>query len=193
MRAFFYILIFTLSCNFRSIFLIELTDPKWSGLNGNYGSGCLVAELIAKAEAGAPMNEWYEELFQGLCHQETVSEAAYAAAPHLVKIAASPGAPRKDILILLGACYTNSDFNIPIDSEEDWHAPTRKATMLSSETEEEWRASARRAIPLLAELLTEPQPELDLRYLLSCMAAFHGYQWLAKILETLDVIMDGEA
>jgi hypothetical protein len=120
------------------------------------------------------MNEWYEDLFQGLCHQYTVSEAAYAAAPHLVKIAASPKAPRKDLLILLGACYANSDSPIPTDLEE------------------EWRASARKAIPLLAELLAEPQPELDLRYLFSCMAAFHGYQWLAKKLETLDVLTDGE-
>jgi hypothetical protein len=167
--------------------LIELTDPKWNELGGNYSNGARVAELIAKAMAGAPIDEWYEELFQGLCHQETVSQAAYAAAPHLVKIAASPGAPRKDLLILLGACYANSDSPIPTELEEDWHAPTNKPTQLPTEIEEEWRASARQAIPLLAELLAKPQPELDLRYLFSCMAAFHGYQWLAMKLETLDV------
>ena len=83
--------------------MIELTDPKWSELQGNYGNGALIAELIALAQAGAPIDEWYEDLFQGLCHQETVSEAAYAAAPHLVKLAAVPGAPRMDLLILLGA------------------------------------------------------------------------------------------
>ena len=152
--------------------MIELTDPKWSELEGNYGNGALVAELIAQAQSGAPIDEWYEELFQGLCHQYTVSQAAYAAAPHLVKIAASPGAPRMELLILLGACYANSDSPIPTDLED------------------EWRASAKAAIPLLAELLAEPQPELELRYLFSCMAAFHGYQWLAKKLETLDVDTD---
>lgn len=172
--------------------MIELTDPKWNELQGNYGNGPRVAELIAKAMSGAPIDEWYEELFQGLCHQETVSQAAYAAAPHLVKIAASPGAPRKDLLILLGACYTNSYLPIPADLEERWHEPARQAITLPAELEEEWRASARQAIPLLAELLTEPQPELDLRYLFSCLAAFHGYQWLAKKLETLDVITDEE-
>jgi len=154
--------------------LIELTDPKWSVLQGNYGSGVLIAELVAQAQAGAPMDEWYENLFQGLCHQETVSEAAYAAAPHLVKIASAPGAPRMDLLILLGACYANSNSPIPAELEEEWHT------------------SAREAIPLLAELLAEPHPEEELRYLLACMAAFHGYQWLAKKLETLDVITDWE-
>jgi len=172
--------------------VIELTDLKWNELGGNYGNGAHVAELITKAMSGAPIDEWYEELFQGLCHQETVSQAAYAAAPHLVKIAASPGAPRKDLLILLGACYANSESPIPTELEEDWHAPAKKATQLSTEIEEDWRASARQAIPLLAELLAEPQPELDLRYLFSCLAAFHGYQWLAKKLETLDVITDEE-
>jgi len=172
--------------------LIELTDHRWSEFVGNYGNGAQVSKLIAQAQAGAPMDEWYEELFQQLCHQATVSQAAYAAAPHLVKIAASPGAPRKDLLILLGACYANSGSPIPTELEEDWHAPAKKTTQLSAEIEEEWRASARQAIPLLAELLAEPQPELDLRYLFSCLAAFHGYQWLAKKLETLDVITDEE-
>ena len=170
--------------------MIELTDLKWNELGGNYGNGAHVAVLITKAMSGAPIDEWYEELFQGLCHQETVSQAAYAAAPHLVKIAASPGAPRKDLLILLGACYANSGSPIPTELEEDWHAPAKKTAQLSAEIEEEWRASARQAIPLLAELLAEPQPELDLRYLFSCLAAFHGYQWLAKKLGTLDVITD---
>ena len=153
--------------------MIELTDPKWSKLKANYGNGTLVAKLIAQAQSGAPIDEWYEELFQGLCHQYTVSQAAYAAAPHLVKIAASPGAPRMELLILLGACYANSDSPIPTDLED------------------EWRASARKATPLLAELLAEPQPELELRYLFASLAAFNGYGWLAKKLETLDVDTEG--
>lgn len=170
--------------------MIELTDPKWSELKGNYGNGTLVAGLIAQAQSGAPIDEWYGDLFQGLCHQETVSQAAYAAAPHLVNIAAAPGAPRLDLLILLGACYANSVSPIPTDLEEKWHEPARHALPLPAELEEDWCASARQAIPLLAGLLIEPHPEVELRYLFACMAAFHGYQWLAKKLETLDVISD---
>ena len=153
--------------------MIQLTDPKWSELKGNYGSGVLIAELIAQAQAGAPIDEWYEDLFQGLCHQYTVSEAAYAAAPHLVKIAASPEAPRMELLILLGGCYAFSD--APNDAS------------IPAGLEEEWHASARAAIPLLAELLAEPHSEeYELRYLLSCMAAFNGHKSLARALESLD-------
>jgi len=172
--------------------LIELTDPKWSKLKANYGNGTLVAKLIAQAQSGAPIDEWYEELFQGLCHQYTVSQAAYAAAPHLVKIAASPGAPRMELLILLGACYANSVSHVPTELEEAWHAQARKDIPPPAELEEEWHTSARVAIPLLAELLAEPQPELELRYLFASLAAFQGYQWLAKKLETLDVDTEGD-
>lgn len=170
--------------------MIELTDPKWSELRGNYGNGTLVAGLIDQAQAGAPIDEWYEDLFQGLCHQETVSEAAYAAAPHLLKIASNPEAPRMDLLILLGTCYAHSDSPVPTELEEKWHAPTRKAIPLPAELAAEWQVSARKAIPLLAELLAEPHPEGELRYLFACMAAFHGYQWLAQKLEALDVESD---
>jgi hypothetical protein len=154
--------------------MIELTDPRWSELEGNYGNGARVAELIAQAESGAPIDEWYEDLFQGLCHQYTVSESAYAAAPHLVKIAAAPGAPRVALLILLGSCYSNANSRVPTDLEN------------------EWQGSARKAIPLLAEILAEPySDECELRYLLSCMAAFNGQYSLARAIESLDVDTKG--
>jgi hypothetical protein len=170
--------------------VIELTDPKWSELSGNYSNGVLVAGLIAKAQAGTPVDGWYDDLFQELCHQYTVSEAAYAAVPHLVKIAATPDAPSMDLLILLGACYANSDSPIPTGLEEDWHVPTRQVIPLPVEYEEDWHSTANEAITLLAQLLAEPHSEDELRYLFASMAAFQGYQWLAKKLETLDVDAD---
>lgn len=153
--------------------MIELTDPKWSDLPGNYGNGAMVAELIARAEAGAPMDEWYEDLFQSLCHQYTVSVAAYAAVPHLLKIAKSPHAPRTELLILLGSCYAFSDQANP--------AP------IPAEYKEEWLGSARAAIPLLAELLAEAHPSgPELQNLLFAMAAFNGHHSLARAIEALD-------
>jgi hypothetical protein len=153
--------------------LIELTDPKWSDLPGNYGNGAMVAELIARAKAGAPIDEWYEDLFQSLCHQYTVSVVAYAAAPHLVKIAGSPHSPRLKLLILLGTCYAFSD--------QSGLAP------IPDEFKEEWYASARSAIPLLAELLAEAHSsEAELLNLLSAMAAFNGHHSLARAIEAFD-------
>ena len=171
--------------------MIALTDPKWLELRGNFSNGIQIAELLSKAQANLPTGEWYEDLFQGLCHQDTVSEAAYAAAPYLVEIAEMPNAPRLKLLVLLGACYMNSGSPIPTDKEESWHPPAQKTIQLTPELEEEWHASARKAIPLLVELSAVPQPELELRYLFASLAAFQGYQWLAKRLETLDVDTEG--
>ncbi len=172
--------------------MLALTDPKWRELKGNYGNGSQIAELLSKAHANAPMDEWYEDLFQGLCHQETVSEAAYAAAPHLLKIAESPEAPKMELLIMLGACYTNSGIAIAAKLEEEWHPPASKSVSIPGLFEEEWQATSRKAIPLVAELLAKPQPELELRYLFASLAAFNGFPWLAKRLETLDVDMEGQ-
>jgi len=78
-----------------------------------------------------------------------------------------------ELLILLGGCYAFSD--APNDAS------------IPAGLEEEWHASARAAIPLLAELLAEPHSEeYELRYLLSCMAAFNGHKSLARALESLD-------
>ena len=153
--------------------MIELTNPRWNNLAGNYGNGRMVADLIARAKAGAPLGEWYEDLFQSLCHQYTVSEVAYAAAPHLVKIAESPAAPRMELLILLGSCIAFSD-------------PSNFAR-IPPEFKEDWDASARAAIPLLAELLAEPHSsQAELLNLLFAMAAFNGHSSLARAIEALD-------
>ncbi|HSF81474.1 MAG TPA: hypothetical protein VLA49_09585 [Anaerolineales bacterium] len=153
--------------------MLELTDPRWGELHSNYGNGARVAELISQAYSAEPLHRWYDDLFQELCHQYTVSEAAYAAAPHLVRLAAAPGAPRTELLVLLGACYT---FSIG----------TGHATMPAG-FEEAWLSARQAAIPLLAELLAEPQPdESGLRYLLASMAAFNGFYPLAEAIEALD-------
>jgi hypothetical protein len=56
-------------------------------MSGNYGIGSSVAQLLSKAESGDPLGAWFDDLFQELLHQYTVSEVAYAAVPHLVQIA----------------------------------------------------------------------------------------------------------
>ncbi len=57
--------------------MLSLTDPRWLQFQANYTDGGRVASLLSRAEAGEPLGSWYDELFQELCHQYTVSEAAY--------------------------------------------------------------------------------------------------------------------
>ena len=153
--------------------MLSLTDPTWSELQSTYGNGTRVAELLSRAESGVPFDRWYHDLFQELCHQYTVSEAAYAALPHLVTLAKDDESARKHLLVLGGSCCAFSQ--LP-------GAPPIPAGL-----EEEWYAAARVAIPLLAEVLSAEQlSESDLRYLFLSLAAFHGHYSLALAIEALD-------
>jgi hypothetical protein len=157
----------------RRTTVLPLTDPKWGALQSTYGDGVRVAELLIHAGSGAPLDRWYDELFQELCHQYTVSEAAYAALPHLVALARGTREGRKHLLVLAGCCYT--------------FAPLPDTESVPAEWEQEWRAAAREAIPLVAEVLAAQQlSESDLRYLFLSLAAFHGHRSLALSLEALD-------
>jgi hypothetical protein len=153
--------------------VLSLTDPQWGKLQSTYGDGTQVAELLARAASGNPFDLWYDELFQELCHQYTVSEAAYAALPHLVALAQDRKEQRKHLLVLAGCCYAFAQLPDTQSVPPAW--------------EEEWHAAARAAIPLVAEILSAQQPsESELRYLFLSLAAFHGHASLALSLEALD-------
>jgi hypothetical protein len=153
--------------------MLSLSDPDWVQFRANYTDGRQVAKLLERAESGEPLVEWHEDLFQEICHQYTVSEAAYPAAPHLVRLATVFAEYRLHLLVLLGACHA--------------YAEPSKALDFPADIEEGWHTSAREAIPLIAELLSKPQrTESDLRYLLSSLAAVQGYPSLASAIEGLD-------
>ena len=155
--------------------MLSLSDPTWRRYKANYTDGAGVASLLWRAERGEPLANWYDDLFQELCHQYTVSEAAYPAAPHLVRLANAHPDLRLDLLILVGSCYTSAE-------------PARFAA-IPVEVSQEWRSSAESAVTLIAAMLTEPQTdETELRYLLSSLAAVKGYPGLAMAIERLDDI-----
>jgi len=152
--------------------MLSLNDPKWRELRANYTDGARVAELLSIARTTSQVDDWYEDLFQELCHQYTVSEAAFAALPHLVAIAQEREDARLDVLILAASCYAFS--RLP------------GAESISPAFEEEWHAAAKNAVPLMASLLQSRQTsELDMRYLLFSVASFHGYFSLAATIEAL--------
>jgi hypothetical protein len=154
--------------------VLSLTDPGWRELQSTYGNGSRVAELLSRAASDVSFDRWYDDLFQELCHQYSVSEAAYAALPHLVALAQDDEAARKHLLVLAGGCYAFSQ--LP------------GALPIPAGLEKEWHASARDAIPFLAEVLSEEQlSESDLRYMLFSLSALQGHHSLALAIEALDV------
>ena len=155
--------------------MLTFSDPMWSRFSANYTNGTHVAELLARATTDGELpGGWYEELFQELCHQYTVSEAAYPAAPHLVNLAKTRPELRSDLLILLGSCHA---FSIP-----------SKLESISPEVVEEWQKSAKEAIPLIAGLLEQSlQDPFELLNLCMALAAASGHSSLAQALERLDI------
>ncbi len=152
--------------------MLSLTDPRWLQFQANYTDGGRVASLLARADSCEPLHGWYDELFQELCHQYTVSEAAYPAGPHLVRLVVAREELRKPLLVLLGMCHAFCE--------------PAKAGALAPDIKAEWQASARDAVPLIAGLLAQPQPnESDLHYLLASLAAVSGYPALASAIEGL--------
>jgi hypothetical protein len=108
-----------------------------------------------------------------LCHQYTVSDAAYPAGPHLVRLAAACNELRTHLLVLLGMCHA---FSEPL-----------AARAVPVVIVEEWHSAGREAMPLIAGLLGEPPASgSELRYLLCAVAAVRGYPSLASAIEALD-------
>jgi len=157
--------------------MLSLENDRWGELQATYGDAQSVARLLSMAADGAPVDEWYDDLFQELCHQYTVSEAAYAALPHLVSLAAHLETARKELVVLIGSCYAS--------------AKLPGAPSIPTDLEAEWRTAARAAIPLVAQALAKDQlSESDLRYLMFALAALHGYTSLAYVIEGLDTLIE---
>jgi hypothetical protein len=143
-------------------------------LHSNYGMGSSVARLLSRAVAGEALDVWYDDLFQELLHQYTLSQAAYAALPHLVEIARQRPDTRMHMLILIGACCA--------------HTTDPGAPALPAEFEEEWHSATQKSFALITALLAEGQfTENEMRYLLASLAALHGHFQLSQIVEALDV------
>lgn len=153
--------------------MMPLSDPRWRQFQANYTDGSTVASLLARAYSGESLVHWYDDLFQEICHQYTVSQAAYPAAPHLISLAREYEPFRKHLLILLGTCYA--------------YAERTTSASLPSDIIEAWMQSAQDALPMVLELLGHHQPNpSDFLYLLSSLAAFSGYPSLARALESID-------
>lgn len=153
--------------------MIPLDDPRWAGLQGNYTDGRRTAALLRQVLAGAPLDAWYDDLFQELCHQYTISEAAYAAIPYLVSSLNERLEDRTALLVLVGACRAAS------------LAPD--AVSIPDELSEAWGAAIGRALPLAAAALASPTLTAnELRYLLSTVAALQGHGDLANWIEAGD-------
>src|SRR4051794_31325944 len=67
--------------------MLDLDDARWRSLRSTYTSGAIVATRLRALEQNDLSPPDRDMLFQELCHQYTATEAGYAAAPHLIRLA----------------------------------------------------------------------------------------------------------
>ena len=158
---------------------VELDSPRWAEFSDAYGSAIGVPALLKKLRTARPSKRhdsepWFS-LWSGLCHQDTVYTASYAALPHLVEIAlnAEPRS-RLEILFLVACIELGRARDTAPAMPADLEAPYVEALV-----------GAGRAISAL--LASDAMGEADYRTLLAASAAVHGYHALGDAMLAMDL------
>ena len=106
--------------------MIPLEDPRWSELRDAYGKADTVSTILRAIYAGEANDEVWADLWSRICHQGDVSEASYAAVPHLVRIARVSRQTRWDLVALPAAIevarLAGRAPDIPADLAMEYHA-----------------------------------------------------------------------
>ncbi len=146
--------------------MLSLDDPRWGELRHAYGPATDVPEMLRRLARrpkrqpdGDPLDPW-EDLWSSLCHQSSLYTATYAAAPHIVEIAAGvPPPDRIDLCAFIGLISR----------------PTRRDDPVPDDLVADYDSARVRARGLLLETLLEGQPSKDaIPYLLHGIVAVHG-------------------
>lgn len=151
--------------------MLELETKKWSEFSNN---GELVLSLLLKAQQGD--ESVYGELYNQICHQNSVHKLAYATIPYLVKIA-EKNKPENKIwpLSIVGSIvasrqvYCKEAQKIPTDMLNDYNLSLKTAFLITVET------------------LKEPLNQRDVMSLLATLAALKGEGNLAILLYDYEI------
>jgi hypothetical protein len=152
--------------------VLDLKSPAWATISASPGgNGVLTARLLGQLWDGDE-SAW-AELYQQVCHQNTVGEVAFVAAPHLVGIARNAKPRFRAILlgtigsiVASGQCYG------------------RGAAKLREEWKADFALACANARSLAAETLREPDLDpADSFELIATLAALHGHANLALLLQ----------
>ena len=108
--------------------MLELDDPRWNTLPAA-GAGARVPQLL-RALAEGDAQAW-GPLYNQICHQGTVHGSAYAAAPHLVRLARDGILDITTLALLIGdmVAGTRDEASIPAELRADW-GPSRDTARL---------------------------------------------------------------
>lgn len=148
--------------------MLDLDSPRWGVLSDAYGPAKEVPKLLRRICARPSDDDW-SNLYGTVAHQGSISNAAYAAVPHVV--AATETAPnRKRLEYLHFVAFVVMGYD-------------RKP--IPQDLQLEYDRSIKRARDLAGELLTESWQLPDSVYVVQSIAALSGKVALARIIEGL--------
>jgi hypothetical protein len=148
--------------------MLELSSSRWNDLMHAYGPATDTPQLLRRIHAGPSQEDW-SDLCGSLTHQGGVSQAAYAAVPHVVAAcaAASPQ-DRLDYLAFVACVIIGYDKKpVPPDLRRDYDQ------------------SLECARPLAHGMLAENHGYSSTIYVIQAWAALSGRIALARIIEGL--------
>ncbi len=152
--------------------MLQFDDPRWTELcaSSNGNANWLRQWLGQLLDRPDDLNLFGEDCWS-LCSQEVTWAPAFAAAPYLVEIARRAGpTARLHHICFLGAVVM---YRVPPGEAEPCSA-------CPPELEAEFRGAIAEAAEMATELMPHATEERDVRCLLAAIAAFKGYDCLAR-------------
>ena len=154
----------------------ELAHRNWDGSRTGDPDAPFVPDVLARLYEAPDDAESFANLWPYLCSEGTTYAAAYAAIPHIVRLAATvPRESRAEYLIFVGLALT---YSTPDAGESYAVMPYLRADLEQAKQE---------ALALILNALEVAADEQTVRYLLAAAAALLGHARLAEAIQCLDL------
>jgi hypothetical protein len=158
--------------------MLPLDSPPWNSFHTFFGSAAQVPQRIAtwRASIGGPNEDsQWTDLWEQFLHQYTITDAAYAAVPHVVaELPRIPSRKRFDYLLEVGLIES---------ARQQVGAPE-----LAIDLADAYHKAIGRARALAVECLSLDWPKIEFRYLLCILSSLHGHGGLGELLFHLDCL-----
>jgi hypothetical protein len=159
--------------------MLALDSPRWKLFSTYFGSPEQVPQRLAswRQSIGSPDEEsQWSELWEQFLHQFTITDAAYAAVPHVVR-ELDRVEPRKRF-----------DYLVELALIESARQTDAGAPALASDLADSYHAALTHARRFAVGLLSLEWPKIEFRYLLSILATLQGHGVMGNLLFNLDCL-----
>ncbi len=157
--------------------MLPLDSPRWRSFGTYFGSPEQVPQRLAswRQSIGSPAEEscWWD-LSDQILHQGTITDAAFAAVPHVLKDLHLVE-PRRRLEYLVGLSMIESA------RQMDSGAPA-----LAADLADAYHKAVAQARRFAVELLALEWPKIEFRYILSILAGLHGHGVLGDLIFNMD-------